>query len=992
MPVKLLQAFVLAATLIAASCGVQRESTALDPALEAVIATYRQDGAEPALPKFEQLAKEFADGGKRRDEAAAIHYIGECHWRLGNFDEARRQFDRALALESELGYRHGIGKTINSIGLLEWDLGNYDEAKERFLRAGVLARQVGDEKLEGATFNNLGLVHDELGDYKTSLEHYQKALDIYARVDFPRGRGDTLGNLGGVNLLLGRYQDGLERYQQAFAISQSIESKPSMSQDHGNIALCLLGLGKIDEALPHFDEAIRLAREAGMRQDEAYWSRGKASALIQKGLYDQGLALHKSALAIYEEVKAQAELAEALHDMGELYLLLGDPDTAEHNFSRALAVSESIELSRGITTNLMALGDIALRRKHFAEARQNYAKASKRAADSGEKHLQATGRLRLALVFREERRLDLAAAEISNALELAREINSPATEAEALYTLADLERRRGQSTRALESYSAAQAAIEPIGDPDILWQIHYGRALTQKQLGDLKAAESSLVAALTVIEGVRSRLREQRFRAGYLQDKYDVYVDLVRLQLELGRTADAFRTAERLRARSYAEQLGGRSTAPLSVDSRQQENRLRGRIQQLQNALSDELAQEEPASRQIAVTTVSHELLAAEKEYQVFLDDLGVMDRGHGASEASPDAATVQTRLRSDEALIEFVVGHDSVMAFVLTPKGVFAKTIRIARSDLTARVELLRDLLSRPGTDQWLGPAHALSARLIEPLQMERWLANVRQLYVVPHDVLNYVPFALLPNPQAGSHKLLVDTYSIAFLPTAAVLLRDARPPGSTRSLLALAPSRSRLRHAIEEVRSIDAFYKPHSQILEGQQATEGKFKSVAAQFAVLHFATHGLFNRINPMMSGIELESDATDDGLLQVHEVLALRLTADLVTLSACDSALASGFFNEVPAGDEFVGMARAFLSAGSQSVMATLWEVDDLSSVTLMHSFYQHLAGANRSNDKAGALAEAQRELRSSARLSHPYYWAPFVMIGGVNHANRAETAT
>ena len=120
--------------------------------------------------------------------------------------------------------------------------------------------------------------------------------------------------------------------------------------------------------------------------------------------------------------------------------------------------------------------------------------------------------------------------------------------------------------------------------------------------------------------------------------------------------------------------------------------------------------------------------------------------------------------------------------------------------------------------------------------------------------------------------------------------------------------------------------------------------------------------FNKLNPLLSGLELEADGADDGLLQVHEVLGLRLAADLVTLSACDTALGSGYFAEVPAGDEFVGMTRAFLAAGSASVMATLWEVDDKASVPADAALLRATDWARRApRQRPGALAEAQREL-------------------------------
>jgi CHAT domain-containing protein len=147
-----------------------------------------------------------------------------------------------------------------------------------------------------------------------------------------------------------------------------------------------------------------------------------------------------------------------------------------------------------------------------------------------------------------------------------------------------------------------------------------------------------------------------------------------------------------------------------------------------------------------------------------------------------------------------------------------------------------------------------------------------------------------------------------------------------------------------------------------------------------MLHLATHGNFNEANPLLSGLELEPGGGDDGMLQVHEILDLKLGADLVTLSACDTALGTGYFTSLPRGDEFIGLNRAFLAAGSASVMATLWQVDDRASVSLMTQFYGRLNGQGETTDAASALAAAQRQLRRSASVGHPYYWAAYVVTG------------
>jgi CHAT domain-containing protein len=200
-----------------------------------------------------------------------------------------------------------------------------------------------------------------------------------------------------------------------------------------------------------------------------------------------------------------------------------------------------------------------------------------------------------------------------------------------------------------------------------------------------------------------------------------------------------------------------------------------------------------------------------------------------------------------------------------------------------------------------------------------------------------------------------------------------------SEATLLALAPNRGKLEHAQQEVRSISRFFPRSHLVLEGPRATEASFKTESQSYTVLHLATHGYFNKLNPLLSGLELEPGGREDGRLEVHEVLDMRLAADLITLSACETALGSGYFAEVPAGDDFVGLTRAFLFAGSASVLASLWEVNDRSTLELMEIFYRRL----REGNKAAALATAQREmLRSGGRYAHPYFWAPFALVGAV----------
>ena len=297
----------------------------------------------------------------------------------------------------------------------------------------------------------------------------------------------------------------------------------------------------------------------------------------------------------------------------------------------------------------------------------------------------------------------------------------------------------------------------------------------------------------------------------------------------------------------------------------------------------------------------------------------------------------------------------------------------------MEAKVALLRDLIRQPDSEDWRRPALALARVLLHPITEAGWLEGVDRLYLVPHGTLHYLPFGVLPSDAMG-RRLLVEDMTLSLLPAAAMLTRPASGREADHSLLALAPTSTGLLHASAEVRGVSEFFAGDPLVLIGENALESSFKSLAPGYRVVHLASHGYFNKLNPMLSALELEADQSDDGQLQVHEILDLDLRADLVVMSACDTGLSSGHFADIPVGDDFVGLTRAFLHAGSDAVLSTLWRVNDRSTLAVMQRFYRRVAEAASSLDLASALSGAQRWGLQDRRYRHPYYWAPFVLVG------------
>lgn len=247
------------------------------------------------------------------------------------------------------------------------------------------------------------------------------------------------------------------------------------------------------------------------------------------------------------------------------------------------------------------------------------------------------------------------------------------------------------------------------------------------------------------------------------------------------------------------------------------------------------------------------------------------------------------------------------------------------------------------------------------------------KNLTIVPHGALHYLPF----NALLDKDGFLIDRYSIRVLPSASVMqfLKDRRE-GHAGNLLAfgnpdLGDPNYDLPGAQNETIAITKD-QPKTKLLLRKQATETSVKRFGEQFRYIHFATHGTFDAEKPLSSGLLMSSDSENDGMLTVGELYDLRLPADLVTLSVCETAL-----GKVASGDDVVGFTRGFLYAGTSSIVSSLWKVDDKATSILMQQFYKSL----KETDKRSALRTAQLKVKDTYN-SHPYFWAAFQITGSV----------
>jgi CHAT domain-containing protein len=250
-----------------------------------------------------------------------------------------------------------------------------------------------------------------------------------------------------------------------------------------------------------------------------------------------------------------------------------------------------------------------------------------------------------------------------------------------------------------------------------------------------------------------------------------------------------------------------------------------------------------------------------------------------------------------------------------------------------------------------------------------------VRRLIIAPHAELHYLPFAALLS--GGTRRYLVEQYDISYVPSAAVWLRlGTRAPATGRSVLAVAPFPESLPGSRDEARAIGRLYGNDATVIVGPAATKRAFQAAMQGRSVVHLATYGVLNRRSPAHSFVAFAADSTGDGRLTVADVSQLSFRVRLVVLSACETALGSGAFADVPAGDDWVGLVRAFLLAGADNVLASLWPIEDRASSRILVRIHAGLG----QRDVGAALAEAQRAAIRDPATAAPRHWAALIVAG------------
>lgn len=525
-----------------------------------------------------------------------------------------------------------------------------------------------------------------------------------------------------------------------------------------------------------------------------------------------------------------------------------------------------------------------------------------------------------------------------------------------LYILSKSLYETGSIKEAREGYDRllGHPQIEQIGG--IYWIVLLDRAKIALAEGQKSVAEELLKKAIDVIEKQRSSINSEAGRIGFVGDKQTAYAEMTALFLADDRFAEAFAYVERSKSRALVDLLA--SQKEINVRGGQTEQ-IRTKLAELTRAEQDLSVVAKPEEREGRSKTRSV-VIALKKDLREIAPELAAL-----VSVSTPATAEIQSRIKDDETLMEYYFTGREWYVFILTGKTIAAQ--KLPAGDLEKNIDAMRKNIMTQNFPEFTRYSRALYNQIFASAAPA---IKTNKLIIVPHGSLHYLPFAALTDGK----EYLIDRFSIRMLPSASVLsfLKERKKREYRGALIFGNPKlddpKYDLKFAQDEALAISRII-PESNILLRSEASKTNLQKYGSKYSIIHLAVHGVFDLDKPLNSALLLAADRTNDGLLRAGDLYNLLLSADLVTLSACETAL-----GKVATGDDVVGFTRGFLYAGARSLISSLWQVDDETTRDLMVDFYTNLS--NMSNDEA--LRQAQ--LKVKKQYPHPYYWAAFLLTG------------
>lgn len=862
------------------------------------------------------------DSLQLKGEADSLKSVADSLYKIEEFDLAMEAYAAAIEKYAQIGDADNRAKALLKIGNIYLLKELPQKAAPKYQESVELFHQNGNYQAEINASYNLARAYRLMFDYPLALQFHQRSLELARKIGDETDVCDNLNSMGVIYQELSEFDKAMDCLQEGYLLSQKLGNLEFEYKALNNLGILYDNAGDLTRALDCYQRSLEIVREWGDKQGESI----------------------------------------ALQNIGVVYANLFDYPRALEYFQRSLELSEELDDTQGITHALTNIGAVYFHLMDFEKSLDVHQQSLELARQQGNQMIEAAELSNMGGIYLELGEYVKANNYLDQCLKLCRKNGYQHIESYAVNDLGRIYLEEGKSEEAIQSFQKAVAISEALNIQNEQRQYYLNLGDCYSRIGNDSPAVVNYKKSVDVTEKIRGSLKVESQKSCYTAGSIQSYEKLVLALLRVKRREEAFNYVERGKARAFLDML---ASGNVHVGKSKHEEFLRREEQvrkiergmpgstgetdqsnQLRNLL-EEKAIEQPA------------ILEEKKKYEPELVSLVAVN--------SLSLPEVQELLDPQSSVLEYFITTEKIVIWLITKSELKVYPVDVSGDSVKKMVEEFRDAIVHLGESAVL--SRELYDVLIQPVQKD---IRTEKLIFVPHGILHYLPFQALQNAEK---EYLLDKYTISYLPSASTLkyLEQKKRQKGNRLLALGNPTTNRsgfppLPLAEQEVMAIRDLM-PESRILIGDEATERKFNELAPQYDILHIACHGELDGAYPLFSGLILAPDEDYDGDLDVHEIFTLDLHAYLVVLSACQTGL-----GHLTNGDELVGLSRAFIYAGTPSILSSLWMVDDESTSYLMAQFYRHL----EKTGKGEALRLAQMETRK--KYTHPHSWAAFVLIG------------
>jgi CHAT domain-containing protein len=958
------------------------------------LATYQK---MPPIAEIESDQKALAHVLSRRA------FLG--YYRNG-FAQALKDAQRSLALLDPATDKIERGFTLNVLGMIESAMGNSQAALKALQDSLAICQQMGDEFWMALPLNNLGYVYHLLDNQTQALKYYHQSLALIERFAMRALLHYTLNNIGAAHLSEGAYAQALPYFQRSLAERQTNGKADEISTTLRDLGSTYRDLGDYASAQEYYGKSLAIEEKLQNPLKIAGRLLNIGFVYVCQQNFGMGFVYFQRSLALAEASDDKEGIARAYMSIGDLHLFQNSYDLALDYYQKALPVAAAsghkaliASISQNIGTAYREKGDYQRALSYY----QDYFKSPEVATS---KTMQAHVLLNTGLTYQLQSDYDKALTYYQEFMELNGNPGNRQLLCTALSLSGAVYQARGDYAKALSLAEQGNVLARQLGNFHV---IAYSRLITGRafhSLRQLEKARQSYDEAIAAIENIRSQvigseLEQQRF----FEKRITPYSEIIALLIEQNKTDEAFAYAERAKARTLVEVLqSGRIniTKAMTATEQEQEQRLRNELFSINSQILKESLRQKPEPTRLP--ELNAKVQKARFNYEAFQMNLYIAHaelrgkRGEAQPLKSEECGALLEDAKS--LLLEYVVTDERTYLFAIS-KGaspnrskidVKVYAIAVTRKALSAAAEDFRKQLGSRDIG-FREAARRLYDLLLKPAQND--LQGKNHIVIVPDGALWDLPFQAL---QPAANRYFIEDAAISYAPSLSAL-REMRKPrrtyGESATLMAFGnPALSNetlernriarrdeklepLPEAEKEVKELAQLYGvENSRIYIGAAAREDLLKAEAGKFKVLHIAAHGVLNDANPLYSRIVLaQGESNEDGLLEAWEIMKLDLKADLVVLSACNTAR-----GRIGAGEGVIGLTWALFVAGSPTTVVSQWKVDSASTSQLMTDFHRNLKNLKPTMSKAEALRAASLKMLQSSEYKHPFYWAGFVVIG------------